>query len=139
MPPIAKLFIFLLILASSYSAITTEAGRAISDHNPASLAARLKVAENGSDSSHCWESMFQLQACTSEVILFFLNGETYLGPGCCQAIRTIEHQCWPNLLSSLGYTTEEGDILEGYCDAAETLDPPPAPVVPNKGVPNIGG
>ncbi|XP_030461477.2 egg cell-secreted protein 1.1-like [Syzygium oleosum] len=138
MPPIPKLFIFLFVLVSSYFAITTEAGRAIPGHKPASLAARLKVAENGSDSSNCWESMFQLQACTGEVIMFFLNGETYLGPSCCQAIRTIEHECWPNLLSSLGYTTEEGDILEGYCDAAATLHPPLV-VVPNKGVPNVGG
>lgn len=51
--------------------------------------------------------------------MFFLNGETYLGPGCCAAIKTIQHDCWPNMLGSLGYTTEEGDILRGYCDASD--------------------
>jgi len=50
--------------------------------------------------------------------MFFLNGETYLGPSCCQAIRVIEHECWPEMFLSLGFTTQEGDILEGYCEAA---------------------
>lgn len=86
-----------------------------------SLAARLKVEDQ---SSNCWGSLFQLQACTGEVVLFFLNGETYLGPSCCQAIRVIEHECWPDMLGSLGFTTEEGDILQGYCDAS--AHPPPA-------------
>nr|CAD1839865.1 unnamed protein product [Ananas comosus var. bracteatus] len=70
-----------------------------------------------------------------EVILFFLNGETYLGPSCCRAIRVIEHHCWAAdvLLASLGFTAQEGDILRGYCDAANdssdpsTPQPPPAP------------
>ncbi|KAI4375472.1 hypothetical protein MLD38_013338 [Melastoma candidum] len=87
-----------------------------------SLAARLK-ADDAEESTRCWESMFQLQSCTGEVITFFMSGETYLGPGCCHAIRTIQSQCWPNLLASLGYTDEEGDILEGYCDAASQSPP----------------
>ncbi|KAK6913251.1 Prolamin-like domain [Dillenia turbinata] len=83
------------------------------------LAARLKADEEG---SKCWDSLFELQACTGEAILFFLNGETYLGPGCCRAIEIIEHQCWPAMLTSLGFTPQEGDILRGYCDAAEEDD-----------------
>ncbi|KAL6544078.1 hypothetical protein OROGR_010575 [Orobanche gracilis] len=82
------------------------------------LAARLKLDESHG-SFNCWESLFQLQSCTSEIVLFFLNGETFLGPGCCEAVRIIQGDCWPNLLGSLGYTTEEGDVLEGYCDASE--------------------
>ncbi|KAL2498681.1 Egg cell-secreted protein 1.1 [Abeliophyllum distichum] len=92
------------------------------------LAVRLKLYED-EGSSNCWDSLFQLQSCTSEVVFFFLNGETYLGPSCCRAIKTIEHQCWPAMLGSLGYTTEEGDILRGYCDASDyspSTPPPPS-------------
>ncbi|KAL6558918.1 hypothetical protein OROMI_019268 [Orobanche minor] len=96
------------------------------------LVARLKL-DDAQGSSNCWESLFQLQSCTSEVVLFFLNAEVYLGRGCCEAIRTIQTDCWPNLLGSLGYTAEEDDILEGYCDASEggsTMPkPPPSPHV----------
>ncbi|TYI83435.1 hypothetical protein E1A91_D05G293000v1 [Gossypium mustelinum] len=76
------------------------------------------------DSPSCWESLTQIQSCTGEVILFFINGETYLGDSCCHAIHTVSHQCWPNMLETLGYTTEEGDILEGYCDHETSKSPP---------------
>nr|CAD1839877.1 unnamed protein product [Ananas comosus var. bracteatus] len=29
--------------------------------------------------TQCWDSLVELRSCTGEVILFFLNGETYLG------------------------------------------------------------
>ncbi|CAA6660551.1 unnamed protein product [Spirodela intermedia] len=84
------------------------------------------------DMAECWNSLLELRACTGEVILFFLNGETNLGPGCCNAIRVIEHRCWPSMLTSLGFTPDEGDILTNYCDALDTArrppPPPPSPV-----------
>ncbi|MCL7030290.1 hypothetical protein MKW94_003897 [Papaver nudicaule] len=94
---------------------------------PISLAARLQL--NGSY-SECWESLTELQACTGEVILFFLNGETHLGRNCCNAIHIIQHNCWPAMLGSLGFTEEEGDILRGYCDATADVLSPPSPIVP---------
>ncbi|KAE8666484.1 Egg cell-secreted protein 1.1 [Hibiscus syriacus] len=90
------------------------------------LAARLKL---DADSPSCWESLTQIQSCSGEVILFFLNGETYLGNACCHAIHTISHQCWPDMMETLGYTTEEGDILEGYCDQEIADSPPSLPSV----------
>lgn len=80
---------------------------------------RLKLAGEtpGTSSIDCWASMFELQSCTGEVIQFFGDGETYLGPGCCQAIRVIEHHCWPDMMTTLGFTTDEGDVLQGYCDS----------------------
>uniref|UniRef100_A0A0A0LSR4 Prolamin-like domain-containing protein n=1 Tax=Cucumis sativus TaxID=3659 RepID=A0A0A0LSR4_CUCSA len=91
-----------------------------SSPNPkSSLATRIKLEGETSD---CWGSLYELQACTGEVITFFLSGEAYLGVKCCQAIRTIQHECWPTLLGSLGYTTEEGDILEAYCDTTVDVD-----------------
>ncbi|GJY42314.1 egg cell-secreted protein 1.1-like protein [Tanacetum coccineum] len=55
------------------------------------------------------------------------------GPACCMAIVKIEKQCWPNLLGSLGFSSQEDDILRGYCDASEDngdgpmATPPPKP------------
>ncbi|KAJ4700995.1 Egg cell-secreted protein 1.1 [Melia azedarach] len=92
--------------------------RPVSNPNPRpSLVSRLKL---DGESLNCWDSLIQIQACTGEIILFFLNGETYLGDGCCGAIRTIGKQCWPNMIDTLGFTDEESDVLEGYCDNNET-------------------
>ncbi|MCL7050194.1 hypothetical protein MKW94_001433 [Papaver nudicaule] len=47
-----------------------------------------------------------------------MDGEMYLGIECCRAIRVITRECWPSMLTSVGFTAEEGDILKGYCDAS---------------------
>ncbi|KAL3637474.1 hypothetical protein CASFOL_018642 [Castilleja foliolosa] len=124
-----KLLLIALLLCFSLSNFAT--ARTLDPRSKAkmktTLPARLKLDEAGQGSSNCLESLFQLQSCTSEIVFFFLNGETYLGPSCCQAIRTIQKDCWPDLLGSLGYTTEEGDILEGYCDASEEGSAVPTP------------
>ncbi|XP_028757258.1 egg cell-secreted protein 1.3-like [Neltuma alba] len=120
-----KLFTLTLLLAVlSLACRTTVAARwsPPRNHHGEMLAARLKVdgdAAGGGESNKCWDSLFQLQACTGEVISFFLNGETYLGPGCCRAIRVVGHDCWPAMLSSLGFTVEEAEVLLGYCDEDE--------------------
>ncbi|TXG53286.1 hypothetical protein EZV62_022455 [Acer yangbiense] len=87
-------------------------------HPSSSLVARLKLDD---ELPNCWNSLIRLQSCTGEIILFFLNGKTYLGHGCCQSMHTVSQQSWPNMIDTLGFTTEEGDILEGYCDH-ETAD-----------------
>ncbi|KAK4420464.1 Egg cell-secreted protein 1.1 [Sesamum alatum] len=121
--PTQKLLAVLLasFLASSATIISARK----LDSTP-TLLARLKLDEEGPSS--CWDALFELHSCSGEVLLFFLNGETHLGPGCCSAIRIIEHQCWPSMLGSLGITPEESDILRGYCDAAAAAAaaPPPA-------------
>ncbi|KAK4356204.1 hypothetical protein RND71_025175 [Anisodus tanguticus] len=100
--------------------------------NSTTLLAHLKLQDNEEgSSSECWDSLFELQACTGEIVFFFINGETYLGQDCCGAIRTIERQCWPSMLGSLGFTSEEGDILHGYCDASESTSTPEIPSSPN--------
>ncbi|KAL0391510.1 UNVERIFIED_CONTAM: Egg cell-secreted protein 1.4 [Sesamum latifolium] len=127
-----KLLPIALLLCLSASASATATARMLhQDSTPSSttsLSARLKLdelQEEGSTTSNgCWESLYQLQSCTAEVVLFFLNGETYLGPGCCRAIWIIQHQCWPQMLTSLGYTPEEANILRGYCDASEAGSSP---------------
>jgi Prolamin-like len=78
----------------------------------------------------------ELRSCSGEIVLFFFNGETYLGPSCCRAIKVIEHQCWAAdaMLAALGFTIHEGDILRGYCDASTGDDAgtggQPSPVAP---------
>ncbi|KAJ4884621.1 Egg cell-secreted protein 1.1 [Raphanus sativus] len=78
-----------------------------------SLVYRLRLDE---ETGYCWDSLMQLQHCSGELILFFLNGETYIGPGCCSAIRTVGRKCWPTMIGVLGFTAQEGDMLQGYCD-----------------------
>ncbi|XP_047974745.1 egg cell-secreted protein 1.1-like [Salvia hispanica] len=94
----------------------------ISARSRSSLAARLKVAEE--EPSSCWDALLELQSCSGEMVMFFLNGETQLGENCCSAIKVIERQCWPSMLATLGITPEESNVLRGYCDAAAA--PPPA-------------
>ncbi|XP_038895736.1 egg cell-secreted protein 1.4-like [Benincasa hispida] len=111
--------IFKLFLAMSFLALTFKVMVESRPNPKTSLTSELMV--NG-EISDCWGSLYDLQACTGEVITFFLNGETYLGSNCCQAIKIIQHECWPTLLGSLGYTTEEGDVLEAYCDTTIDTD-----------------
>ncbi|ONI01825.1 hypothetical protein PRUPE_6G161600 [Prunus persica] len=66
----------------------------------------------------CWNALVELKSCSNEVVLFFLNGQADIGTDCCKAIATITHHCWPAMLTSLGFTAEEGNILRGHCDAA---------------------
>ncbi|XP_054817568.1 egg cell-secreted protein 1.1-like [Prosopis cineraria] len=127
------ILIALTLMASPFSA---KASRSLSNlpvSSRTSLAARLKLE---AESVTCWDSLFELQACSGEVITFFLSGETYLGHGCCQAIKKVIGQdCWPNIMSSLGFTNEEGDILEGYCDESLHNSPPSLVDHPKKLVP----
>ncbi|XP_041989954.1 egg cell-secreted protein 1.1-like [Salvia splendens] len=97
--------------------------RNLESRSRSSLAARLKVAEEVP--STCWDALLELQSCSGEMVMFFLNGETQLGENCCSAVKVIERQCWPSMLGTLGITAEESNVLRGYCDAA-AAGPPPA-------------
>ncbi|XP_062099693.1 egg cell-secreted protein 1.1-like [Humulus lupulus] len=126
--------LILTTLVAAAMALPTSMARP-GDSIPASssdLMARLKLDD---ESSNCWDSLIQLQSCTGEVILFFLNGETYLGPSCCHAIRIIGNHCWPAMFGTIGFTTQEVDLLQGYCDHEETTPhsppPPPSPSSPS--------
>ncbi|XAR48658.1 hypothetical protein NMG60_11031547 [Bertholletia excelsa] len=80
-----------------------------------SLAERLQSNET----TTCWESVMEIRSCIGEVLTFFLNGEAYLGPGCCRAVRTIVHDCRPSMLDALGFTAEETHLLDDYCEGEE--------------------
>ncbi|XP_050378216.1 uncharacterized protein LOC126795419 [Argentina anserina] len=102
----SKFFLLIALLAMTMPLIASS-GRLMNypriGSNPRSLASRLNVDE---ESTNCWDSLLQIHACSGEVMLFFFNGEAYLGHSCCEAIRTIEHQCWPALLGTLGFTSK---------------------------------
>ncbi|KAI3831861.1 hypothetical protein MKX03_022233 [Papaver bracteatum] len=76
------------------------------------LAARIN-ADDGAGMVECWNALYELRSCTNEIILFFMDGEIYLGLECCRAIR---------------FTAEEGDILRSYCDAPHSAAPRSSPV-----------
>ncbi|CAA7390701.1 unnamed protein product [Spirodela intermedia] len=131
-------FLLLSLLTTTSMAAAREAPQELPNR---SLEARLMggggggiLVETGDGSGmiDCWGALLELRSCTNEVVLFFLNGEAYIGNECCRAIRIITRQCWPNMLSSIGFTAEEGDILRDYCDmgTAQPSAPvatPPAP------------
>ncbi|XP_009350361.2 egg cell-secreted protein 1.2-like [Pyrus x bretschneideri] len=83
------------------------------------ITARIKTGNEGDGGlADCWNALVELKSCSNEVVLFFLNGQADIGPDCCKAIATITHHCWPAMLTSIGFTAEEGTILRRYCDAA---------------------
>ncbi|KAL0733564.1 hypothetical protein Bca4012_009774 [Brassica carinata] len=94
--------------------------------DPTNIAARL----NGGGLMECWDALYELKSCTNEIVLFFLNGETKLGEGCCHAVDVITVNCWSSMLTSLGFTSEETNVLRGFCQSPNHggLTPAPSPV-----------
>ncbi|KAF6154500.1 hypothetical protein GIB67_028392 [Kingdonia uniflora] len=121
---LSKLVILLAVLYLMGTA-TFGAAREMMNIKPGhNLAARLNT-EGGGGFGDCWNALFELNSCTNEIVLFFLNGEGYIGQDCCRSIRIITRQCWPSMFTSIGFTAEEGDILRGYCDASPAVPSPP--------------
>ncbi|KAJ9177756.1 hypothetical protein P3X46_012935 [Hevea brasiliensis] len=92
--------------------------------------ARVETSNNLVD---CWNALLEIKSCSNEIVLFFLNGTADIGPECCRSIAIITRKCWPAMLTTLGFTAEEGNILRGYCDAASyspTAAPPLAAASP---------
>ncbi|KAK8965290.1 Egg cell-secreted protein 1.2 [Platanthera guangdongensis] len=132
MPSLYRPLLLLFVLLLSHAQARQAALRPLE----ARLFAAVDGGEGGAGAVGCWEAMMELRSCSNEIVLFFLNGESYLTLPCCRAIRLITRSCWPAMLSTLGFTSEEADILRGYCDA-ETAPPmlpdgalPPATAMP---------
>ncbi|OEL29565.1 hypothetical protein BAE44_0009415 [Dichanthelium oligosanthes] len=120
--PLAVLSCLALLAATAAHRVPTSAFAPAPAPAPAAVAG-LGLAQRleGEGAQQCWEALVEIKSCTGEIILFLLNGEAYLGPGCCRAIRVIEQRCWAAdaMLSVIGFTPEEGDMLKGYCDAGD--------------------
>ncbi|OEL33914.1 hypothetical protein BAE44_0005067, partial [Dichanthelium oligosanthes] len=80
---------------------------------------------DGGGFTECWGALVELWSCTSEIVLFFVNGESYIGPECCVAIRGATRHCWPSMLASVSFTVGEVDVLRGFYDAEAAKGPPP--------------
>ena len=123
------------VVVLAFLTISIAAAREIPTNR--SLESRLKISllaktEEGSGVVDCWGSLLELRSCTNEIVLLLLTGEGYIGHDCCRAIRIITHECWPSMLTTVGFTAEEGDILRDYCDIPPASGvsipvPPPAP------------
>ncbi|KAL6641830.1 hypothetical protein ACP70R_020011 [Stipagrostis hirtigluma subsp. patula] len=95
---------------------------------------RLDAEDGGGGLMECLGALAELRACTSEILIFFVNGESYIGPECCRAIRGATRHCWPAMLATVGFTSEEADVLRGFCEAeAGGGGQSPAPPTPAPG------
>ncbi|RZC85841.1 hypothetical protein C5167_026513 [Papaver somniferum] len=110
----------ILVLAISALVVTTTSLVVAAREVPTSirypghnLAARINADDDGAGMVECWNALYELRSCTNEIMLFFMDGEMYLGFECCRAIRIITRDCWPSMPTSVGFTAEEGDILRG--------------------------
>lgn len=138
---ITSLLLGLTWLMVSYATATSReipmkpSAAAASGYNVNDLSARLATSGGMIE---CWDALLEMKSCSNEIILFFLNGQADLGAECCGAIGIITHNCWPAMLSSLGFTAEEGNILEGYCDTTDSPSSSPAasPPLPAGAQPN---
>ncbi|KAL9432078.1 hypothetical protein AB3S75_027150 [Citrus x aurantiifolia] len=70
-----------------------------------------------------WNALMELKSCSNEIVIFFFNSQTDIGPDCCRAIDIIIHNYWPAMLTSLEFTAEEGNILRDDCDASSVPSP----------------
>ncbi|CAN6339769.1 unnamed protein product [Urochloa humidicola] len=143
----------LLLLTLAATAPAAAAGRGAPAPAVPPLAARLQAFSTSLDEvgdeegdagglAECWDALTRLGSCTSEIVIFFVNGESYIGPECCVAIRGATRHCWPSMLAAAGFTAEEADVLRGFCDAEAAANnnkgaprPPPAGPVPAPGKP----
>ncbi|KAG6535524.1 hypothetical protein ZIOFF_000546 [Zingiber officinale] len=126
----------LAVLALAFAfLVASGSGRELSPvelHQAADLQARLAVGMGEAGGLvECWNSLMELRSCTNEIVLFFLNGESYLSLDCCRAIRVITHHCWTSMFTNLGFTVQETDILRGYCDADTVPTTPVQPQPPS--------
>ncbi|XP_060182857.1 egg cell-secreted protein 1.4-like [Lycium barbarum] len=78
---------------------------------------RLDEANQG-NIMECWNALAEIKSCTNEIVAYFTIGTIDIDLPCCQAISVITHHCWPSMLSTLGFTPEETNMLRGYCDAS---------------------
>lgn len=96
-----------------------------------SAMAELDEASNSTNGTlgNCWSAVAEIKSCGNEISAYFKNGAIDIGLPCCQAIKMITQNCWPAMLTALGITPDQSNILVGYCDASAAAIPSPSPVV----------
>ena len=115
------IFVLLVIAFLMHNAPTAARNLCISTDNDTNssvldLATRLQASStNDTNTTDCWTALSNLRTCSNEIVGFFLNGYTEIDAPCCDAIEVIVHHCLPSMLSVLGYSVEEGNLLAAYC------------------------
>ncbi|CAI0555079.1 unnamed protein product [Linum tenue] len=93
-----------------------------------------RLEEKAAGLADCWGALVEIKSCSGELFqYFFSDGRVdIISDGCCRAVSTITHSCWPAMLDSVGFTAQQAHLLRGYCDAALAdggrYAPAPAPV-----------
>ncbi|KAI3833629.1 hypothetical protein MKW98_021539 [Papaver atlanticum] len=108
-----KLFLVLVISALMANTTTVVASRDLATTIHHSVGHNLAARINGEDGG--------------AGMRYMSYDQMYLGIECCRAIRIITPECWLSMLTSVGFTAEEGDILRGYCDASHSTTPISSP------------
>ncbi|KAL8133084.1 hypothetical protein AgCh_008519 [Apium graveolens] len=87
-------------------------------------------SNNGTNGTlgNCWNAIAEIKSCTNEISVYFKIGAIDIGLPCCQAIKMITQHCWPSMLTALGISPDQSNILVGYCDASVSVVPSPSPV-----------
>ncbi|WMV53849.1 hypothetical protein MTR67_047234 [Solanum verrucosum] len=128
-----KCYTFFLIMLA-YSTITNLSHVNSSRDIPIFLARHDESSTQGSI-MECFSAFAEIKSCTNEIIAYFTIGTIDIDLPCCQAIFVITHHCWPSMLTTLGFTLEETNMLRGYCDATHhnvspnNFGPAPSPLV----------
>ncbi|MFS7948716.1 putative Prolamin-like domain-containing protein [Helianthus anomalus] len=86
------------------------------------------VVNGTQNNSDCWTALYEVKSCRSEITSYIKNGTMDIGGSCCQAIKTITHDCWVNLLNVVGIPVKESNVLRGYCDVISSSTPVTDPV-----------
>ncbi|KAL4644084.1 hypothetical protein ACB092_02G138000 [Castanea dentata] len=106
----------LLVLTSLLANVTASRDLALKSgfNVPASLETREGLVK-------CLVLFMELKFCSNELFLLVLTGQNSLSVDCCQVITTFTNKCWPFMLTSFGFNTKQGNLLQGYCDAVPRL------------------
>ncbi|CAI9109108.1 OLC1v1008863C1 [Oldenlandia corymbosa var. corymbosa] len=85
------------------------------------------ISTNGGSSTttsslECWDALSEVTSCSDKIYAYFTGGKADIGPYCCRAINVITHNCWPAILTALGFSTDQTFVLRGYCDASSPND-----------------
>ncbi|KAK2998932.1 hypothetical protein RJ639_023871 [Escallonia herrerae] len=130
----------LLLATTSCMACTTSASSEVPQELAAGYNLTARLVATGTI-GNCLNALTEIKSCTNEIVVFFTNGTADIGAPCCKAIGIMTHQCWPAMLTALGFTADECNILRGYCDASSaspapspSVQPPPPPVKARKTV-----
>ncbi|KAK2994540.1 hypothetical protein RJ640_012539 [Escallonia rubra] len=121
--------LLLLLATTSCMACTTSASREVPQQLAAGYNLTARLVATGTI-GNCLNALTEIKSCTNEIVVFFTNGTADIGAPCCKAIGTMTRQCWPAMLTALGFTADECNILRGYCDASPAPSPSVQPLPP---------